>query len=354
MDIIDTSLSNADSEQQHTRHSIRDTRQPARSSVRLPIFGFGAAPLGGMMSETAATAAYEAIEHAWTLGVRYFDTAPQYGNGLAEHRVGHVLRDKPRGEWLLSSKVGRLLRPRRPGVQPSSLWCNALPFDVEFDYSYDATMRSLEDSFQRLGMDSIDLVLIHDVSIKWQGLQVARRFKEAMAGAHKALVQLRDEGLIKAIGAGLNDNDTATRFVEEGDLNFVMIAGRYTLLDLTANDHLLPACLRRQVGLVMAGPYNSGILASGSENAAAFHYKAPPQEILDKVRAIEAIGQRHNVTLQSAALQFPLTHPAVTSIVCGLRTKEEVEQAVSWLQQPVSQAFWREISDRGIAPVHGF
>jgi len=325
-------------------YTLTQTRPLGRSRIPLPILGFGCAPLGGMLSATPQDAALAALECAWEHGIRHFDVAPQYGHGLAEHRLGLGLRDKPREDWLLSTKIGRLLRPRRADSPPQSMWVGALPFDIVFDYSYDATLRSLEDSLQRLGLDRIDMVMIHDVSLKWHG-----RFRQAMQGAHRALAQLRDQGVIRAFGAGLNDVVTATRFVEEGDVDYVMIAGRYTLLDQSAQASLLPACTRRGVGVMMAGPFNSGILASGATTAAAYHYNPPPPDVVQNVRRIEAIAARHHVPLQAAALQFPLAHPAVTSIVTGFRTPAEVKQAVDWLQQPVAEDFWQELRASGLA-----
>jgi len=324
-------------------YALTQTRPLGRSGIALPILGFGCAPLGGMLRATPQDDALTTLACAWDLGFRHFDVAPQYGHGLAEHRLGLGLRDKPRDDWLLSTKVGRLLRPRRTDSSPPAMWVGALPFDVVFDYSYDATLRSLEDSLQRLGLDRIDMVMIHDVSLKWHGLNVGERFRQAMHGAHRALAQLRDQGVIRAFGAGLNDVVTATRFVEEGDLDYVMIAGRYTLLDQSAQDALLPVCARRGVGVMMAGPFNSGILASGSAAAAAYHYNPAPPEVLENVRRIETIAARHQVPLAAAALQFPLAHPAVTSIVTGCRTPEEVTQAAAWLQQAIPEAFWREL-----------
>jgi len=324
-------------------YALTQTRSLGRSGIALPVMGFGCAPLGGMLAPTSQDDALATLQCAWDLGLRHFDVAPQYGHGLAEHRLGLGLRDKPRDAWLLSTKIGRLLRPRRTDSSPPAMWVGALPFDLVFDYSYDATLRSLEDSLQRLGLEHIDMVMIHDVSLKWHGLSVGTRFHEAMGGAHRALVHLRDQGVIRAFGAGLNDTVTATRFVEEGDLDYVMIAGRYTLLDQSAQDTLLPACTRRGVGVMMAGPFNSGILAAGCATAATYHYNPPPPEVVQAVRRLEAIAQRYAVPLQAAALQFPLAHPAVTSVVAGFRQPGEVQQAAAWLAQPIPEDFWCEV-----------
>lgn len=332
-------------------YSCKNIRRMARRPVDIPILGFGLASIGGLLGTTSYEDSKASLERAWEVGIRHFDTAPQYGSGLAEHRLGHVFRQKPRSDWLLSTKVGRILRPRRIGNSPSAIWQDALPFEVEFDYSYDATMRSLEDSMQRLGTDVIDLVLIHDVSVKWQGTQVGRRFKDAMEGAHKALEQLRANGFIKAFGIGLNDNFTALQFVKEGDIDFVMIAGKYTLLDTSANESLLPACEKREIGIMMAGPFNSGILATGSQNATFFQQGHAPQDVIDKVRRLESICRNHNVPLQAAALQFPLMHPAILSVVTGFRNACQVEQAERWLQTEIPSGLWDELNSE--VPVLG-
>jgi len=334
-------------------YPLTQTRPLGRGRIPLPILGFGCAPLGGLLSPAPQGEALAALERAWDLGIRHFDVAPQYGCGLAEHRLGLGLRDKPRVDWLLSTKVGRLLRPRNSHSAPQSMWVDPLPFDPVFDYSYDATLRSLEDSLQRLGLDRIDMVMIHDVSLKWHGLGVGERFGQAMRGAHRALVQLREQGVIRAFGAGLNDCITATRFVQEGDLDYVMIAGRYTLLDQSAQAALLPACAQRGVGVMMAGPFNSGILASGSAQAAAYHYHPAPPQVLDTVRRIEAIAAQYGVALQAAALQFPLAHPAITSIVTGFRKPDEVEQAAAWLRQTIPQDFGQELHQARIVAEPG-
>ncbi|MBV7484387.1 aldo/keto reductase [Bordetella sp. BOR01] len=331
-------------------YSCKHTRRMARRPVDIPVLGFGLASIGGLLGATSEQDSSASIERAWDLGIRHFDTAPQYGSGLAEHRLGHALRDKPRADWLLSTKVGRVLRPRRLGNPPSTLWENPLPFEVEFDYSYDATMRSLEDSMQRLGTDVIDLVLIHDVSVKWQGTQVGRRFKEAMSGAHKALDQLRASGFIQAFGIGLNDTLTATQFVEEGDLDFVMIAGKYTLLDASANETLIPACEKKSVGIMMAGPFNSGILATGSQSAAYFQQAQAKQDVIEKVKRLELICANHDIPVQAAALQFPLAHPMVLSVVTGFRTAHQVDQAERWLRTEIPDAFWAELSAAALDP----
>ena len=328
-------------------YKLSDMRPMGRRDMALPILGFGTAPLGGSLRSTPQEDALAALEAAWAAGVRHFDTAPQYGHGLAEHRLGQALRGRDRQGWLLSTKVGRLLRPRRPGSPPSR-FADALPFDIEFDYGFDATLRSLEDSMQRLGTDRIDLVMIHDVSVKWQGTRVGWAFRQAMDGAYRALERLRTEGAIRGIGLGMNDCATAEDFVKAGDFDFVMIAGRYTMLDLSARDRLFPACQARGVGVMMASPFNSGILATGAVEGAAFQYGPASQEMLARVRGMQEICSRHGVPLQAAALQFPLRHPAVTSIVAGFRTPAEIAAAAEWLAHDIGADLWRELDEAGL------
>ncbi|OWT57388.1 aldo/keto reductase [Candidimonas nitroreducens] len=328
---------------------FNERRTFGRRGLTLPILGFGTGPLGGSMRSTPAQDAMQALDTAWEAGIRHFDTAPQYGHGLAEHRLGLGLRARERTDWLLSTKVGRLLRPRRPGSPPSK-FADAMPFDIEFDYSFDGALRSLEDSMQRLGTDRIDFVMIHDVSVKWQGTRVGTVFRLAMDGAYRALERLRTEGVIRAIGLGMNDCETAVDFLRAGDFDYVMIAGRYTLLDLSARDRLFVECMERDVGVMMAGPFNSGILATGTTAGAVFQYGPASTEIQARVNGIQAVCTRHQIPLQAAALQFPLLHPAVTSIVAGFRNGEELNSAAHWLRHPIHEDLWRELDESGLVP----
>jgi len=242
----------------------------------------------------------------------------------------------------LSTKVGRLLQPVAGGSAPG-VCSGASPFEIAFDYSYDGTLRSLEQSLQRLGTNVVDIVLIHDVNRRWQGDLVEQRYREAMEGAHRALCDLRAAGTIKAFGVGVNDCDILLRFAADGDFDCFMLAGRYTLLDHTALDRLMPECARRGISVLMAAPFNSGILATGARPGATFFYAEAGHEIVERTRRIEAVCARHHIAIAAAALQFPLAHPAVASVVTGMRSKEEVVANLAHCHATISPDFWDEL-----------
>jgi D-threo-aldose 1-dehydrogenase len=327
-------------------------RRPlGRAPLAVSVLGFGAAPLGGLYREVSAADAGATVEAALAAGVTYFDTAPLYGHGLSEHRLGEALREVPRDSFVLSTKVGRLLRPAR-GAQPSDgLFQNALPFDYAYDYSGDGARRSLEDSLQRLGLARVDIALIHDVVPRWHGADYERRFRESMDGAYPALAELRAAGIVRAIGVGVKDWDVCLRYLAAGDFDCVMLAGQYTLLCQDALPELLPHCARAGVGVLLASPFNSGILATGAVPDATYFYQPAPAEILARTRRLEMACRRHDVTLAAAALQFPLAHAAVASVVAGARSRAEVEANVELLRRPIPPAFWQELKAEGLLPM---
>jgi D-threo-aldose 1-dehydrogenase len=266
------------------------------------------------------------------------------------------LRGVDRRNLVLSTKIGRLLHPRT-GPAAAGAWSGEYPFDIEFDYSYAGTMRSLEHSLQRLGTNAIDIALIHDVNRRWQGDLVEQRYREAMEGAHRALVELRAAGTIQAFGVGVNDWAILERFAADGDFDCFMLAGRYTLLDHSALDTFLPDCRRRGIAVLMAAPFNSGILATGTTAGATFFYQAASPEIAERTRRIEAVCARHGAALPAAALQFPLAHPVIASVVTGMRSAREVADNLAHLAAPIPRAFWDELKHEGLiaagAPVPG-
>lgn len=321
-----------------------------RAGLALSRLGFGSAPLGGLFTATPAGDASAALATAWDAGLRYFDTAPQYGAGLAEARVGAALRERPRGDLVLSSKVGKLLRAAGTGLPASALFKDAPALDVVFDYSHDGVLRSIEESLGRLGLDRLDIVFVHDVNRKYHGERIGERLDEALAGACPALARLRAEGVIRAFGPACNEVDIAARFVAEGDVDCVMLPGRYTLLDQSALPVLLPACLAAEVAVILAGPFDSGILATGAVAGANYNYAPATAEILARVRALEEVCREHEVALPAAALQFGFGHPAVASVVAGMRSSAEVEANVAGVRAPVPAAFWRTLVTRGLLP----
>jgi D-threo-aldose 1-dehydrogenase len=315
-----------------------------------PGFGLGGAPLGNLFRAVDEDTAMATLEAAWDAGVRCYDTAPHYGAGLSEHRLGRFLRTKPRAEFVLSSKVGRVLRPDPAAPREAHGYVQTLPFAARFDYGADAALRSIDDSLQRLGLDRLDIVYIHDIDRPTHGTEQPRRFREAMAGAWPALERLRREGVVGAVGLGVNEARVCADALAEADLDGFMLAGRYTLLDQSALDELVPRCLERGVKLVLAGAYNSGILATGAVPGAAYDYGPARDAVLERVRRLQAMCDAHGVPLRAAALQFTRACPAAAGLVVGARSPAEVADAAAMLRHPIDAVFWRALRDGGLLP----
>jgi D-threo-aldose 1-dehydrogenase len=322
-------------------------RTLGRTDVEVTALGFGAAPIGGFRATMPDRDAIGIVDAAWDAGVRYYDTSPFYGYGRSELRIGAALRDRPRGDFTLSTKVGRVMRVLRPGeAEPAGLRKGGLPgFVPEFDYSYDGILRSIEQSWLRLGLARIDIALIHDVDF-WT-LQdhdrLDRHFRQVMEGGYRALHELRAAGVIGAIGCGLNDSAMCARFLRAGDFDCMLLAGRYTLLEQGALEDLLPDCERRACSIILGGPFNSGLLAGPVRDGAWYDYAPAPPAILDRARRLEAVCARHGVKLPAAALQFPLAHPAVVSVIPGALAAHEVVQNAAHLQRAIPPALWAEL-----------
>jgi D-threo-aldose 1-dehydrogenase len=325
-----------------------DRRPLGRSALSVTSLGFGGAPLGNLFSELAETDAAGAVTAAYRAGINFFDTAPLYGHGLSEHRIGAALRHVPRDSFVLATKIGRLLRPQR--AADGGLYRNILPFATVYDYSYDGVMRSVEDSLQRLGLARIDVLHVHDVDIWTHGSEaaMAERFAEIMRGGYRALLRLRDEKSIGAIGVGVNEWQACQRFAEAGEFDCFLLAGRYTLLEQEALQSFLPLCERRQISVIIGGPYNTGILATGAVSGATYNYRPAPEDVLARVRRIEDVCRRHGVALASAALQFPLHHPAVASVIPGARSAAEIAAGIAALEAEIPADFWRDLKDEGL------
>ena len=323
------------------------TRRLRGGRAAVSGLGVGCAPFGGLDAATSDASAQAAFDHLYANGLRYFDVAPFYGTGLAEHRLGACLRTVDRRTITLSTKVGRLLDPATGGTAAGA-GGGTYPFTVRYDYSYDGTLRSLEHSMQRLGTNALDIVLIHDVNRRWQGDLLEQRYAEAMQGAYRALDELRAAGAIKAFGVGVNDWAILERFAGDGDFDCFMLAGRYTLLDHTALDTFLPMCERRQIGVLMAAPFNSGILATGARPGATYFYTAAEPAVMERVRRIEAVCARHGVAIAAAALQFPLAHPAIASVVTGMRDRAEAVANLAHVRAAIPAAFWAELKHEGL------
>jgi D-threo-aldose 1-dehydrogenase len=325
-------------------------RQLGNTPVKTSALGLGGAPVGGFRFKLSEEQGAATVSAGYDAGLTYFDTSPYYGYGRSELLYGHALRSRPRDSFVLSTKVGRWMAPLGEGETVADWRSGGLPFKPTFDYSRDGTLRSIEQSLLRLGMSRIDIVLIHDVDVVSQGSQAEadRRFAETMVGCYPALVELRRAGVIRAIGTGLNETAMTLRFAREADLDCVMLAGRYTLLEQGALDELLPLCDRKGMSMLLAAPFNSGILAVGAREGATYDYKPAPVPVLDKVRRIEAVCRRHGVDLPTAALQFPLGHPRLTSIVAGATKPTEVNENVARMATPIPADLWRELKHEGL------
>ncbi len=310
--------------------------------------GMGGAPLGNLYAAVPDAVALATVEAAWQAGIRHFDTAPHYGAGLSEHRMGQALRACPRDSFTLSTKVGRRLEPAFDVPETAENFVGALPFRRILDYSAAGARRSIEDSLQRLGMNRIDIVYIHDVSEDWLGPDWTRHMTDAMQGAARALTEMRREGVIGAWGLGVNLVAPCVAALEAADPDIFLLAGRYTLLDNAALDTLFPLCAARDVRIVIGGPYNSGLLAGGT----TFNYEPAAPDIVARAQAMRAICERHGVDLRAAALQFCAAHPVVATIIPGARTPEEVTQNAALLAAPIPGAVWAELKAAGLIPAH--
>ena len=327
-----------------------DRRMLGKAGVEVTIMGFGGAPLGNMYQAFSDAQARATVEACYDAGIRFFDTAPYYGFGLSEHRLGEALRGKQRDELVLSTKVGRLLRPGEPAATGHSQFPGSLPFAAVYDYSYDGVLRSVDDSLQRLGTHRIDILLVHDLDVWTHGSEEARRIRvqEFMAGGYRAMIKLREQGTVHAIGAGINETAACQDLAERGDFDCFLLAGRYTLLEQAPLDELLPLCARRNISLIIGGPYNTGILATGAIEGAYFQYAPAPHEIIERVRRIEAVCAQHGVRLPTAALQFPLGHPAIATVIPGTRSPAEVAQNVEIFAPEIPADFWAELKHEGL------
>jgi D-threo-aldose 1-dehydrogenase len=307
------------------------------AGVELTALSFGGAPIGSMYRPTSDEDAHAGIAEAWRAGVRYFDTAPHYGLGLSERRLGAALREHPRAEYVVSTKVGRLLVPQPDGHEREDPQGFAVPATHRrvWDFSRDGVLRSLESSLARLGLDRVDVLFMHDPDDHWT---------EAVEQGYPVLAELRDQGVVGAIGAGMNQSEMLADFVRHTDMDLLMLAGRYTLLEQGALDDLLPLCVERGVRVVAVGAFNSGLLSRPRpEPGLKYNYEDAPAELVDRARRIAAVCERHGVTLPAAALQFPLAHPAVASVGVGCRSAEQVARNVELFGAPLPHELWAEL-----------
>jgi D-threo-aldose 1-dehydrogenase len=309
-------------------------------SIAWPRIGLGTAPIGGLFEAVDDDAALATVERAWEAGIRFFDTAPLYGLGLSERRLGRVLGTRPRDDFVLATKVGRLLRADAPAEPGQPFWKGVPPVNPVFDFSFDGVLRSVDESLERLGLDRIDVLHIHDPD---------EHYEAALTQAYPALDRLRSEGVLGAIGAGMNQAEMLVRFARDADFDCFLVAGRYTLLDQTALSELLPLCCEREIAVIVGGVYNSGILVDPTPGA-TFDYRPAPPSWLERAQRLRAICDRHAVPLMAAAIQFPLAHPAVASLLVGPRSTAELDESLDLLALPIPAELWAELRSDGLLP----
>ena len=326
-----------------------EKRRVGATGLEVDRLGFGCAALGNLYHPLRDASARQILESAWALGFRYYDTAPHYGQGLSERRVGDLLRRFRGADYVLSTKVGRLLKPMGY-AQERHAFISPMPFDISYDYGYDGVMRSFEDSLQRLGLDRIDILYMHDIGEATHGAKNAELFPVAMDGGYRAMAELRSGGVISAIGLGVNEYQVCEAALYHGDWDCFLLAGRYTLLEQDALDTFLPKCVERNCSVVIGGAYNSGILATGVRGNGPFYYnyrEAPPW-VVKKVARIESVCAEFRVPLAAAALQFSLAHPAVVSVIPGIDKVARIEQTLELFSATIPSGFWSALVDRGL------
>ncbi|MEM6886963.1 MAG: aldo/keto reductase [Pseudomonadota bacterium] len=319
--------------------------------VPLTRMGFGGAPLGNLYRKVSDEDAHAALQAAYDAGIRFFDTAPQYGLGRSEHRFGQAIGRFGRENIQLSTKIGRLLLDCEPHEVTPEAFVDVPQKRIVFDYTYDGVMRSYEASRERIGVANADILLIHDVCVFSQGSQEMSdaKVRELFdGGGYKALTELRDAGEIAAIGAGVNEWQVCEKLLGLGDFDGFLLAGRYTLLEQEALDSFLPLCKKRDVGIILGGPYNSGILATGAVPGAKYNYADAPEDILDRVRKFEAVCAAHNTPLIAAALQFVLGHPCVKTVVPGAVNASEVQSNVALMERDIPPGLWSDLRSEGL------
>lgn len=322
-----------------------EKRRVGRTDLEVTTLGLGGATLSGSFRAVPPEQARATVLHALDSGINYVDTAPHYGFGRSEHFVGDALRERP-GQAVLSTKVGRLMKPVRGPYEHGTEFVDPFPFQRVYDYSYDGIMRSHEDSLQRLGLSSVDILYVHDLGTGTHGVEGNKPYWEQFTtgGGYRALRELRDGGSVKAIGLGVNEWQVLMEVMALGDWDVFLLAGRYTLLEQTSLDPFLTTCVERGASVVVGGPFNSGILVGGE----TFNYAKAPEEIVAKVKAIEAVCREFGVPLPAAALQFPLTHPAVCNVLPGPRSPQELDGILEWWDVAIPAELWSTLAAKGL------
>lgn len=327
---------------------VDEVRRFERVPLAVTAVSFGGAPIGNLFRPIATGDARALIQGAWDQGIRYFDTAPMYGHGLSEHRLASVLLDEPRSEFVYSTKLGRTLVPAARETFDSGAWVDVPPLRAVFDYSYDAAFRQLEESLHRMMTDRVEIVFLHDADHYTHGAAQRERFEEAVTGTVSAMVRMREEGVVTAIGAGLNDADVLLEVSQRADLDCLLVAGRYSLLEQEGVKQLLDLVAERRMSIIAGGVFNSGLLATGAIPGAKFNYTQAPPEQLRKVVALEGVCREFGVDLPAAAIQFVGAHPSVVSVCLGARTIEQQRANYRFAAQAIPADFWTALRDRGL------
>lgn len=326
-------------------------RPVGQTSARVTPLGLGTAPLGELFEPVSEEAAQATLQAAWDAGVRYFDTSPYYGYGKSEHRVGHFLRQQPRSEFVISTKVGRVFKAaHNPATFDRGAWAGGLPFEFSVDFSYDGIMRSFEDSLQRLSLPSVDLLVIHDLDLYFHQTEarVQAYLNQLCTSGWRALDELRRQGVIRGVGAGINELGMIPRFLDLVDVDFFLVAYGYNLLTQAMLAAEFPLCADRNISIIIGAVFASGILATGAVPGARYFYAPASAEIMAKTRQIEAICRQHETPLAAAALQFLLAHPLVSAIIPGALTPDHVESNAQLLQQPIPEELWSALKKQGL------
>jgi D-threo-aldose 1-dehydrogenase len=327
---------------------VSDTKVNARSGLTFTALSYGGAPIGNFNGVFSDADAQDMVSQAWDQGIRYFDTAPGYGNGLSEHRLGHALRSRDRKELVLSTKVGRVLTPMLDAPSTNGQYLDIPPFVAGYDYSYDGVMRAVEQSMQRMLTDNFDVLFIHDCDRYTHGTAAPELFHQAIVSAFPALESLREQQVVKAIGFGINETDLMIEAIKSTDVDVCLLAGRYTLLEQEPLDELFPICEQQGVGIVLGGVYNSGVLATGPISGARFNYAPADAKVLARASQLQDVCRRHDVPLAAVALQFAYAHPVVVSACIGARDAKQQTRNAELFESNVPAELWDDLRAAGL------